>query len=773
VCLNRALFLRHSDLDATIVIAKVERGEKTQSLPTRLATATFSVPLPTILHHHTMASKRMNVLVYSGALTQEAWRRNENLMLSPGNGSTVESVRHCLYTLRRLLAPNYAVIPVTGDMLIKEPWTASCAAIVFPGGADQGYCRTLNGEGNRRIRQFVERGGVYIGFCAGGYYGSQRCEFEAGNPPLEVVGDRELAFYPGPARGCAFSGFVYHSEKGARAAELQVDKAVLSSGSVPNVFKSYYNGGGVFVDAPKYRDQGVEVLASYTEELAVEPGEGAAAVVYCKVGQGAALLTGPHPEFVFLGTPADDWSLTKPRFAAANLEEKPDLPGFSDVIKALVPDEKHRMDFLRACLTKLGLTVSETSDVPSLSRLHLSSSEPAETATLLKSLDHLIHTDEHGEEFLKDDNDTFHIVKSSTWKMADLAKALPSENESQESTDSVDGSSDRIVDYNTLVKQVLVHEDDYPDSKVTPYFNHHAFYANLRHYQDRLPGSSTFGSHLLYGEVVTSTNTMLEKNTHLLRNLPQGFTATATVQVAGRGRGSNVWVSPAGSLMFSTVIRHPMAQMQSAPVVFVQYLAAMAIVNGIKSYEGNRYRDMPVKLKWPNDIFALDPTRAKVNGGDRNENYTKIGGILVNSHYNTREYIAVCGVGLNTANAAPTTSLNQLIPLLPRAAPPFTLEKLLGRILTVFEDLYTRFLRTGFDEVLEQMYYQHWLHMDQIVTLEAEGGQRARIKGITRDFGLLVADELGWEDRETGKRYTLQSDANSFDFFKGLVKRKI
>lgn len=711
----------------------------------------------------------MNVLVYSGALTQEAWRTNQNLMLS-GNGSTVESVRHCLYTLRRLLSPNYAVIPVTGDMIIKEPWTATCAALVFPGGADQGYCNTLNGEGNRRIRQFVERGGKYIGFCAGGYYGSSRCEFEVGDKLMEVIGDRELRFFPGVARGCAFPGFVYHSEKGARAADLKVDKTVISAGTVPNVFKSYYNGGCVFVDAPKFKNQGVEVLASYTEPIAVDSGEGSAAVVYCKVGQGAALLTGPHPEFVFLGKPADDWSLTKPRFASANLEPKPEVPGFSEVIKTLAADEKHRMDFVKACLTKLGLTVSDEQNVPSLSYMHLSSSRPSDTRQLLSSLQHLIEKDEQQENFLRDENDTFHIIKPSSWKMEDLAAALPLQADSKKSADQLDGSSDRIVDYNTVTKHIVIHDDTQPESKSTPYFNHRAFYANLEHYQSQLPGSSTFGAHLLYGEVVTSTNTLLEKNTKLLRNLPQGFTATATVQVAGRGRGSNVWVSPAGSLMFSTVIRHPMAQMQTAPVVFVQYLAAMAIVQGIKSYDGVRYKDMPIKLKWPNDIFALDLEKAKENGGDRNGNYTKIGGILVNSHYNTKEYIAVCGIGLNTANAAPTISLNQLVQLLPRKVEPFTLEKLLARILTVFDDLYARFLVTGFDETMEKIYYEHWLHMDQIVTLEAEGGQRARIKGITRDYGLLIAEELGWEDRETGRRWTLQSDANSFDFFKGLVK---
>lgn len=213
-----------------------------------------------------------------------------------GNGSTIESVRHCLYTLRRLLSPNYAVIPVTDTVILKEPWTASCALLVFPGGADMGYCRSLNGEGNRRIQQYVRRGGAYLGFCAGGYYGTSRCEFEVGNRVLEVIGPRELSFYPGTCRGGAFKGFVYHSEAGARAVEVKVVKEAFKTGILPQTFRSYYNGGGVFVDAAKYKDKGVETLATYGEELDVEGGDGGAAVVYCKVGEGGAILTGPHPE---------------------------------------------------------------------------------------------------------------------------------------------------------------------------------------------------------------------------------------------------------------------------------------------------------------------------------------------------------------------------------------------------------------------------------------------------------------------------------------------
>lgn len=176
----------------------------------------------------------------------------------------------------------------------------SCALLVFPGGADLGYCRTLNGEGNRRISRYVNAGGSYLGFCAGGYYGCQKCEFEVDDKKMAVVGERELGFFPGICRGLAFEGFVYHSEAGARAADIKIHKNSFDSveAELPDTFKSYYNGGGVFVDAKKLESRGVQILASYTEDLHVDSGEGAAAVVYRKVGEGHVVLTGPHPEYV-------------------------------------------------------------------------------------------------------------------------------------------------------------------------------------------------------------------------------------------------------------------------------------------------------------------------------------------------------------------------------------------------------------------------------------------------------------------------------------------
>lgn len=115
---------------------------------------------------------------------------------------------------------------------------------------------------------------------------------------MGVVGDRELSFFPGICRGLAFAGFQYASEAGARAADLHINKKafVNADDTVADYFKSYYNGGGVFVDADKLESRGVEILASYTEDLRVKSGESKAAVVYRKVGEGHVVLTGPHPE---------------------------------------------------------------------------------------------------------------------------------------------------------------------------------------------------------------------------------------------------------------------------------------------------------------------------------------------------------------------------------------------------------------------------------------------------------------------------------------------
>ncbi|KAI1814207.1 class II aaRS and biotin synthetase [Poronia punctata] len=676
-----------------------------------------------------MASRKLNVLVYTGA------------------GTTVQSVKHAIYSLRRLLSPNYAVIPITEPVLLKEPWAPSCALLVIPGGADLKYCQALNGKGNKIIKDYVSSGGRYLGFCAGGYYGSSRCEFEVGNGPYEVVGGRELAFFPGTCRGCAFKGFHYDSEKGAKAVRLEVRKAEFAeTDDVPETITSYYNGGGVFVDV-KFPHKDVEVLASYGDKLDVNGGPEKAAVVHCRVGQGAAILTGPHPEF-----------------SGFNLGPQPDIDGYDLLIANLRAHDASRIAFLKACMVKLGLEVSqESSGVPSLSRLHLSSMNSSNVDDLLSTWEGIVEK-EDGEDYIKAEQDTFHLEKAETrWSPSNsLSDPLSRSTIADElANPSSSSAGEALIDYQAIVKRIVAHETAWPEAKATPYFNHHTFFSSLKEYRERETEARDWGDYLMYGEVITSTNTILEKNYKLLSKLPSGFTLTATTQVAGRGRGSNVWISPAGCLLMSTVINHPAHLAASRPIVFIQYLAAIAIVEAIKTYDKG-YETVPVKLKWPNDIYAEDPRNPSA--------HVKIGGILSNCAYSAGSYQIVLGIGINTTNGRPTTSLDALLP--PHLA-HFRIERLTARILTCMESLYKDFVRFGFTHTMEQTYYQYWLHSRQIVTLETEGGVKARILGITTDWGMLKAEEIGRDGQPTGKTFALQSDENSFDFFRGLVKRKL
>ena len=197
-------------------------------------------------------------------------------------------------TLTPILSPYYSITTVSNpNVFIHDPWQASTAVIVFPGGRDIPYCQNLNGTPNAAISSWIRcRGGKYLGFCAGGYYGSRRCEFEIGDKVLEVAGSRELGLFPGTCRGAAFKGFVYDKEDGAVAAALKIEDALPG---VTEDVKAYCNGGGIFVDADKMEDKGITVLARFSDKVKVEGGDVAA--VYCKVGNGAAILTGVHPEY--------------------------------------------------------------------------------------------------------------------------------------------------------------------------------------------------------------------------------------------------------------------------------------------------------------------------------------------------------------------------------------------------------------------------------------------------------------------------------------------
>lgn len=679
-----------------------------------------------------------------------------NVLVYLGRGTTPELVKNTVESLRLHLSPNYAVVTISEQALLVDPWQFKTLMLVLPGGADLPFCDVLNGEGNAKITQFVRKGGRFLGICAGGYYSAKRCEFEEGDPKMEVSGPRELGFFPGVARGCVYKGFDYESHAGSKAVTMAVntDALPLSPGKVT----VYYNGGGLFVDASKQR--GVEVLARYDSPEPEIPDEEKVASVFCKVGKGCAILFGTHPEF----SPA----LMK----AGESDEH-----FALVISKIEQNDVERKRFLKACLDKMGLRTNDDVNfsIPRLTPIFYSSgSEPKKVLETLKE-----NMDFVAPNTFEDINDTF---------------VLHDEKDTDLTEDSeMDGEQtfDQVLSAPKHVKFLL--PGSYPEPAQTPYFNMGTYFHHLqRLYEENKTTPGQIGSVLAYGEVVTSTNTLLDKNPNWLGHLPHGFTFTATNQVAGRGRGGNVWINPKGVMATSVLFRLPQGESNSSIIVTLQYLLALALIESILSYgsyvqgQGSGYEDMPLKLKWPNDMYALKPDFFRnildkddvsntVDGDD--EKWAKISGSLINSQFLNGQFHLVWGGGVNVSNEAPTTSLNTVLLKLNElraakglpALPPYEHEILLAKITYNMEQFYNVFQRSGLKPFLS-LYYKRWFHLNQHVKLDAKGDGNVRdcvIRGITDDYGLLIA-----EDTKTHEKLELQPDGNSFDIFKGLVYKK-
>lgn len=684
-----------------------------------------------------------------------------NVLVYNGTGTSPEFVKYTIETLRLLLEPYYAVSPVSARVLQTEPWMAKSSVVVFPGGADLPYTRECKSV-IPKIKEFVAKeGGVFIGICAGGYFGSSFCEFAKGDAEYEVTGRRELQLFPGTARGPAFRGFRYNKEEGAKTVKLNV----YGNDEIDTTY-SYYNGGAVFVDGHKYAN--VEVLAEYDDELDVsstdeQSGRKGSAVVLCSVGKGKALLSGAHPEV-----------------AATSL--KPIGQEWYDkgVLELLHQNEESRFKFMKYMLKKAGLKCNSTTSNPGYPDLTpLFVAAPNNQQGLQQFRDNLKANDvavaDGSVLHLKGEVDEFDIYQGYSNDME---------------------AHEKLVDVHPeeAIKQIIFpgQDESIPAFSMTPHFDMNKFFEHLN-------PTNTLGSILIYGDVVTSTSVLLDQNKTLLSALPDNAAIhVGTIQLLGRGRGGNTWVNPKGVLASTTCINLPLVSPSSRKpisIVFVQYLAMLAYCKAIRSL-ATGYEDLPVKIKWPNDLYALKPEYYYANNinllgkkfpsglvplNDVEPAFVKVSGLLVTTNFINGNYSLLLGCGINVSNEAPTTSLATWVKILnnEREAAgmellaPIEHEKLLARYLNELDVILKKFLNAGASGLLSE-YYKYWMHSDQIVQLMDHNYVRAKIVGITEDYGLLIAKELvpGSDTQFTGNAYHLQPDGNTFDIFKGLISKK-
>jgi biotin--protein ligase len=207
----------------------------------------------------------------------------EQILIYVDKGADPFCIKALVHALQQeLLKTSYSIKFTNHQLLQTSLCDRSTKLLIFPGGRDIPYHEALQGSGNEHIARFVQKGGAFLGICAGAYYGSASIEFEKGGP-LEVVASRELRFFPGTAQGPAYGLgiFDYSHQQGARIASIEVNK---------DTYYSYYHGGCAFIGEEK--NPNVLTLARYADIEKKPP-----AIVRCHVGLGVAILCGVHPEY--------------------------------------------------------------------------------------------------------------------------------------------------------------------------------------------------------------------------------------------------------------------------------------------------------------------------------------------------------------------------------------------------------------------------------------------------------------------------------------------
>ncbi|KAI5099886.1 biotin--protein ligase [Silurus meridionalis] len=263
--------------------------------------------------------------------------------------------------------------------------------------------------------------------------------------------------------------------------------------------------------------------------------------------------------------------------------------------------------------------------------------------------------------------------------------------------------------------------------------------------------SQRLGHTLLYTDVTPTTMDLLEG---LMLQIPEdlGLIAVAARQTKGKGRGGNTWLSPLGCAMFTLHLRVAVNSRLGQRIPFLQHLAALAVVEAVRTLPG--YQDIDLRVKWPNDIYY--------------GNLMKLGGVLVTSTVMGSTFHLLIGCGFNVSNSNPTICINDLVVRQNRERgsklSPLSPAQLMGRSVTLLEQLISEFQLHGPEAVLP-IYYKRWVHGGTKVRLWSEDGPEAEVVGLD-DHGFL---QVSSQDQGL---VSVQPDGNSFDMLRNLVITK-
>ncbi len=197
---------------------------------------------------------------------------------SSGTGGTSAwQIERCLTPLENVSCHRVSAAAIRAGALRQFD------VVAFPGGTGSGKAKALTGRGLREVREFVRRGGGYLGICAGAYLATSHYSWSLGILDAKVLDSAHWARGTGTVRmGLTREGMgLFQTERRTVAVRYAQGPLLAPAGND---------------DIPDF-----EVLARYETEIAkngVPKGVmvGTPAIVRGLFGKGRVVVASPHPE---------------------------------------------------------------------------------------------------------------------------------------------------------------------------------------------------------------------------------------------------------------------------------------------------------------------------------------------------------------------------------------------------------------------------------------------------------------------------------------------
>jgi len=225
-----------------------------------------------------------------------------------------------------------------------------------------------------------------------------------------------------------------------------------------------------------------------------------------------------------------------------------------------------------------------------------------------------------------------------------------------------------------------------------------------------------------YAEEIDSTNLWI-KRLHE-EGAPEGTTAVADCQTAGRGRRGRSWISPKGESIPFSILLKPSVPPERTPML--SPVMGLAVCDALSEITGKQ-----AQIKWPNDVV--------ISG-------KKICGILTELIMeNDEEPYVIIGTGINNGSREfPEELKDRATSILLETGRKADRGEVLEKVLNIFLADYRQFLRDGDLQSLAGRYNRELINRDREVLITGKDMTvRATARGIDRTGALIIEKEDG------------------------------